>query len=96
MVGFDVDNIGNYKEQNDLYREIKNQCNEMGVSVYFSSEVAQDGNEENSVKYVNKLNPTLFIKLAFNESEFIINYFKVTISRIYFTFFANNFHLIWL
>ena len=73
---FDVDNIGNYKEQNDLYREIKNQCNEMGVSVYFSSEVAQDGNEENSVKYVNKLNPTLFIKLAFNESELIINYFK--------------------
>ena len=73
---FDVDNIGNYKEQNNLYREIKNQCNEMGVSVYFSSEVAQDGNEENSVKYVNKLNPTLFIKLAFNESELIINYFK--------------------
>tara|TARA_E500000081_G_scaffold14137_1_gene17269 strand:- start:1720 stop:2673 length:954 start_codon:yes stop_codon:yes gene_type:complete len=73
---FDVDNIGNYKEQNDLYREIKNQCNEMGVSVYFSSEVAQDGNEENSVKYINKLNPTLFIKLAFNESELIINYFK--------------------
>ena len=73
---FDVDNIGKYKEQNNLYREIKNQCNEMGVSVYFSSEVTQDSNEENSVKYVNKLNPTLFIKLAFNESELIINYFK--------------------
>ena len=42
---FDVDNIGNYKEQNDFYQKIKTHCTEVGVSVYFSSEVNQDNNE---------------------------------------------------
>jgi hypothetical protein len=73
---FDIDNIGNYKEQNAFYQKIKSICTEMGVSVYFSSEVNQNNNEENVVKYVNKLNPTLFIKFAYKESDSSINHFK--------------------
>ena len=73
---FDIDNIGNYKEQNAFYQKIKNICTEIGVSVYFSSEVNQNNNEENVVKYVNKLNPTLFIKFAYKESDSCIYHFK--------------------
>ena len=73
---FDVDNIGNYKEQNDFYQKIKTHCTEMGVSVYFSSELNQNNNEENVVSYVNKLNPSLFLKFAFKDSGVSINYFK--------------------
>ena len=73
---FDIDNIGNYKEQNAFYQKIKSICTEVGVSVYFSSEVNHSNNEENVIKYVNKLNPTLFIKFAFKESDLSVNYFK--------------------
>jgi peptidoglycan hydrolase-like protein with peptidoglycan-binding domain len=73
---FDVDNVGDYKEQNGFYQELKTHCTEMGISVYFSSEVNQNNNEENVVSYVNKLNPSLFLKFAFKESDVIINHFE--------------------
>ena len=33
------------------------------MSVAFSSEITQNTNEENSIEYVNKVNPTLFLSL---------------------------------
>ena len=60
----------------DFYQKIKTHCTEVGVSVYFSSEVNQDNNEENVVGYVNKLNPSLFLKFAFKEPGLSVNYFK--------------------
>ena len=73
---FDVDNIGSYKEQNDFYQKIKSLSTEIGISVYFSSEVNQNNNEENVVNYVNRLNPSLFVKFAFKDNGVIINYFE--------------------
>jgi len=60
---FDIENRGDYKEQLGLYQKIKDFCNENNLSVAFSSEITQNTNEENSIEYVNKVNPTLFLSL---------------------------------
>ena len=60
---FDIENRGDYKEQLGLYQKIKDFCNENNLSVTFSSEITQNTNEENSIEYVNKVNPTLFLSL---------------------------------
>ena len=60
---FDIENQGDYKEQIGLYQKIKDFCNENSLNVSFSSEIKRDTDEQNSIEYVNKVNPTLFLNL---------------------------------
>ena len=72
---FDIENLGDYKEQIGLYQKIKDFCNENSLNVSFSSEITQDTDEENSIKYVNRLNPTLFLSLK-NSIDLKVNFFQ--------------------
>ena len=72
---FDVENQGDYKEQIGLYQKIKDFCKENNLNVSFSSEITQDTDEKNSIEYVNKINPTLFLSLR-NSVDSKINYFQ--------------------
>jgi len=72
---FDIENLGNYKEQIGLYQKIKDFCNENNLNISFSSEITQDADEENSTEYVNKVNPTLFLSLK-NSEDLKVNFFQ--------------------
>ena len=72
---FDIENLGNYKEQIGLYQQIKDFCNENNVSISFSSEITQEADEKNSIEYVNKVNPTLFLSLR-NSEGLKVNFFQ--------------------
>ena len=72
---FDIENRGDYKEQIGLYQKIKDFCNENNLNISFSSEITQDNDEENSIEYVNKVNPTLFLSLR-NSVDLKVNFFQ--------------------
>ena len=72
---FDIENQGDYKEQIGLYQKIKDFCNENSLNVSFSSEIKQDTDEKNSIEYVNKVNPTLFLSLR-DSTDLKVVFFK--------------------
>ena len=72
---FDIENQGDYKEQIGLYQKIKDFCNENSLNVSFSSEIKQDTDEQNSIEYVNKVNPTLFLSLR-DSTDLKVIFFK--------------------
>ena len=72
---FDIENRGDYKEQIGLYQKIKDFCNENSLNVSFSSEIKQDTDEQNSIEYVNKVNPTLFLSLR-DSTDLKVAFFK--------------------
>ena len=72
---FDIENQGDYKEQIGLYQKIKDFCNENSLNVSFSSEIKQDTDEQNSIEYVNKVNPTLFLSLR-DSTDLKVVFFK--------------------
>ena len=72
---FDIENQGDYKEQIGLYQKIKDFCNENSLNVSFSSEIKQDTDEQNSIEYVNKVNPTLFLSLRYS-TDLKVVFFK--------------------
>jgi len=72
---FDIENQGDYREQIGLYQKIKDFCNENSLNVSFSSEIKQDTDEQNSIEYVNKVNPTLFLSLR-DSTDLKVVFFK--------------------
>ena len=72
---FDIENQGDYREQIGLYQKIKDFCNENSLNVSFSSEIKQDTDEQNSIEYVNKVNPTLFLSLR-DSTDLKVAFFK--------------------
>ena len=72
---FDIENQGDYKEQIGLYQKIKDFCNENNLNVSFSSEITQDSDKKNSIEYVNKVNPTLFLSLR-DSTDLKVVFFK--------------------
>ena len=72
---FDIENQGDYKEQIGLYQKIKDFCNENSLNVSFSSEIKRDTDEQNSIEYVNKVNPTLFLSLR-DSTDLKVVFFK--------------------
>jgi len=72
---FDIENQGDYKEQIGFYQKIKDFCNENNLNVSFSSEITQDSDKKNSIEYVNKVNPTLFLSLR-DSTDLKVVFFK--------------------
>ena len=58
-----------------LYRKIKDFCSENSLNVSFSSEITLDTDEKNSIEYVNKVNPTLFLCLR-DSKDLKVVFFK--------------------
>ena len=74
-VCFDFPNEEDYPVQIETYEATKEVCLKNNVVASFASEVGIDVEEENIIKYVNKLRPTLFISFKKSE-ENSIAYFK--------------------
>lgn len=74
-VCFDFPNEEDYSVQIETYEATKEVCLKNNVVASFASEVGVDVEEENIIKYVNKLRPTLFISFKKSE-ENSIAYFK--------------------
>ena len=66
-VCFDIPNEQDYAAQIDTYEITKSVCLENNIIASFASEVGKTTKEENIVKYVNKIQPTLFV--SFKESD---------------------------
>ena len=74
-VCFDIPNEESYAAQIETYEITKRVCLENNIIAYFASEVGKDTKEENIIKYVNKIQPTLFISFK-NSKESSLSYFK--------------------
>ena len=74
-VCFDFPNVEDYAAQIDTYEITKKVCLENNIIASFVSEVGKDTKEENIIKYVNKIQPTLFISFKKSE-ENSLAYFK--------------------
>jgi len=78
-----VDNYGEYRDQIVFYEKLKEISNSNNISISFASEVSENIDPQNVIKYVNKHHPSLFLifKMGTEESS---NYFqgKYSISSI--------------
>ena len=66
-VCFDIPNEQDYAAQIDAYEITKSVCLENNIIASFASEVGKTTKEENIIKYVNKIQPTLFV--SFKKSD---------------------------
>ncbi|MDA2947093.1 MAG: peptidoglycan-binding domain-containing protein [Actinomycetota bacterium] len=78
-----VENNGEYREQVVFYELIKGAGTENGMNVTFVSEAGEEMSKENTISFVNKINPTLFLTFENSETQ-SVNYFvgKHSISSI--------------
>ncbi len=78
-----VENYGEYRDQIVFYEKIREVCTSKKISVNFASEVSENIDPQNIIKYVNKHHPSLFLIFKMNE-ENSSNYFqgKYSISNI--------------
>ena len=74
-VCFDIPNEESYAAQIETYEITKRVCLENNIIAYFASEVGKDTKEENIIKYVNKIQPTLFVSFK-NSKDSSLAYFK--------------------
>ena len=77
---FNFPNDEEYSEQIETYEATKEICIENNIIASFASEVGQEVKEENIIKYVNKLQPTLFVSFKKSDEESIC-YFKGSFSE---------------
>ena len=78
-----VENYGEYRDQIVFYEKIREVCTSKKIGVNFASEVSENIDPQNIIKYVNKHHPSLFLIFKMNE-ENSGNYFqgKYSISNI--------------
>ena len=74
-VCINIENNGEYREQIVFYESIKEAGTKSGASITFASEAGEEMSKENIVSFVNKVNPSLFITFANNQTG-SVNYFK--------------------
>ncbi len=70
-----VDNSGEYRDQIVFYEKIREVCTTKLINVNFASEVSEDIDPRNIIKYVNKHHPGLFLIFKMNEQT-SSNYFQ--------------------
>ena len=74
-VCFDIPNEQDYAAQIDTYEVTKSVCLENNIIASFASEVGKTTKEENIIKYVNKIQPTLFVSFK-KSDDTSLAYFK--------------------
>ena len=74
-VCFDIPNEQDYAAQIDTYEITKSVCLENNIIASFASEVGKTTKEENIIKYVNKIQPTLFVSFK-KSDDTSLAYFK--------------------
>ena len=79
-VSFVVPNSGSYKDQINVYEEIKSVCVKKNILASFASEVGENLDEKNIISYVNNKQPVLFLCFKKSEENFI-EYFKGSFSE---------------